>query len=184
MIDKNKIIKKVEPFEEEATSFLETLNVEIDSQEMFENFEALAKDAHENIKKLEEERKKITQPLTDAHKAVMALFKPPIEGYTKFKNLAKSKLMAYMRKCEAERTKALEKQEYKKTELLAQPPKPTAIRTQSYWTWKITDFDKIPRDYLTLDTSKMKITIREANAPEKLNIPGIEIFEEQSAVMR
>lgn len=73
-------------------------------------------------KELDAERKKITNPLDEAKKAVMALFKPPIELLTRAENHVKGLILEYDQKKEREaeeerqRLEKIAEQERKKKE--------------------------------------------------------------------
>lgn len=185
MFDEQKIQKFIEPIKHDSEAFVDVLNdVKIDCEETCEIFDEIAGEAHKQEKKLELERTKITKPLLEAKRAVDALFKPALTACKEAKASAKGKIAAWRFECERARVAALQTGEYKKAELIPlEPSKKTAVTMRKVWAWKIINFDLIPREFLMLDVSNMKIAIQNAAAPENLNIPGIEIYQDETPVM-
>lgn len=51
------------------------------------------------------------------------------------------------------------------------------------WRWKIVDFNKIPKEYLVLDESKLNALAR-GYSKQQVNVDGIEFYQESRALVR
>ena len=67
----------------------------ISNQTDYENASVILKDVKSRYKELDEQRKKITKPLDDAKKAVMELFRTPLELLDKAENKIKGLMVSY-----------------------------------------------------------------------------------------
>ena len=180
-------VEYVKPFEKDGKELLLSLDsFEIEDEDGETVIAEIAKEAHEKVKDLEHRRQEITKPLLEAKRSVDDLFRPAIDAYTTIKNQAKNMVAAWARKIEAEKVKALESGKFKKAAMLPVTERQKTVTMRPVWTWRLEEpggIDKVPREYLTLDTSKIHIMLREAKNPETLNVPGIIFYQEQRPVM-
>lgn len=89
---------------EEASGVLEVSNeIVIDSQSMYELASEELGNIKKRIKELEDRRKAITSPLTDAHKSVMDLFRPPLDLLGKAKTSLSQGMITYVNDQEKKR---------------------------------------------------------------------------------
>lgn len=72
-----------------------------------------------------------------------------------------------------EESKAIEVEEVKAKPVIA---KTAGLGIRRTWKWRITDLNKIPRGFLTIDETLINRAVREQK--EKTNIPGIEVYED------
>ncbi|MDH5511483.1 MAG: hypothetical protein OEZ32_14175 [Nitrospinota bacterium] len=57
----------------------------------------------------------------------------------------------------------------------AMPPKVAGVSTRMLWTWKITDQDKIPREYLLVNESMLTALAKSGKGAVK--VPGVEFYQ-------
>ncbi|MDH5477807.1 MAG: hypothetical protein OEY50_05720, partial [Nitrospinota bacterium] len=58
------------------------------------------------------------------------------------------------------------------------PPKVAGVSTRKIWTWKITDPDLIPRDYLLVNESMLTAVAKSGKGAVK--VPGVEFYQVES----
>ena len=58
----------------------------------------------------------------------------------------------------------------------------TTVSIVRRWKWKITDSDRVPKEYLTLDEKKINAVVR--SQKENTDIPGIEVYQEETTSVR
>lgn len=91
-IDEVEEIKKYENLVE----IVSKARIKINSQADYERAATLLKEIKSSLKKLEEERKRITKPLDDAKKSVLELFRKPAETLESLEKEIKSTMVAYI----------------------------------------------------------------------------------------
>lgn len=187
---------------------IETANTcEVWDHDSYNQAADLAKFISEAVKTIESERKRITQPLNESLKATNKLFanlSSPLEAALA---VTKGKILKY--KLEEDR-RAREELERKKAEALAaeaeairnnepvplevvanldaMAPVPTtaarggfgSVSTQKRWTFRVTDKLAVPPVYLLVDEKRVNQAIRDGMR----EIPGLEIYQEEIAVVR
>lgn len=152
------------------------------------------------LKELEKQRKTITDPLEQAKKATMALFKPTKEQFEATERLLANGILEY-------RKKKAEEEEAKQAELEAQlesgdidfdealdqtVAEPQLEKTAST-KWgnatvrtikdiKVIDLTKIPEEYFELNMSRLRQDAlgNKAQGIEPKEIPGIEVYDRES----
>lgn len=140
-------------------------------------------------KKLESKRLEITKPLNDSLRRINTMFKqwslPLIEAEAYLRNEMIRYNAEVRRKIEEENKKLLKaaKKVGIETEGIKIEAKPDIVRTgqgsvssRKFWTFKVKNLLKVPREYLKLDEVKVRTAIREGVR----KIDGLEIYEEET----
>lgn len=159
-------------------------------------------------KQLEEKRTFFVKPLNEQVKKINAMFKEYAAPLENADRILRGKVLRYQAEVrrkqqeEEERLRALAEKEQKRLEkqaekkgLPAPPPlvlpatkaAPKTIQTglgtattKTVWDFVIEDEAKIPREYLTVDTKKIRAVVK-AGVRE---IPGVRIFESDQLAVR
>jgi len=138
------------------------------------------------IKTIDEERKKITQPLNQSLKAANGMFKKLSEPFDTADAIIRDKIIKFhceqeekARKEQERREKiqnAHEKMGHKTYELEEVKPEVSETTTiVKRWTFEILNLKDVPRDYLILDNAKVREAIRNGIR----EIPGLRIYQEE-----
>jgi hypothetical protein len=159
---------------DEANELLQVLEtVEVQGPEQADQLGGLLKEVHREIKDLDTLRKEVGKPAREAQKDINDFFKPAIQAYTQAKDLVKEKLEAYARRVQEENQSALEQTAQGDTAALARivPEAPAAgTSTRKELRIEVVNIDRIPREYLCVDYSALKILAKNGGeAP-----PGVE----------
>lgn len=135
----------------------------------------------DHVKRIEAELKMVAEPLI---KADVIIRGKVVDYRIKIKEEAKKKEEELQRKAEKERQKQVEKAEAKGEAPPPPAPMPTVevpkttegITMVKTWTYEIQDINKVPREYLILDTAAVmkavRLGIRE--------IPGLRIYQKET----
>lgn len=142
---------------------------------------ALLTSAHARWKELDALRKKVAKPAFDAQKTINDHFRPALTAWKKAKSEAQRVLAEAVERREAANQARVESAAVGNAAALAQieevaPPSGVSYREEV--DIKIIDFDAIPREYLTVDWSHLKILVKEGKpAP-----PGVEFRRKAKVV--
>lgn len=143
---------------------------------------ALLREVHDDHKRLDTMRKEAGKPAREAIKDINQFFKPVLDALSTAKGTLKGKLDEHQRAAQEARRVVLEQVAAGDAGALAQvaPSAPVAgVQYRSELDIQITDFDKIPREYLTVDWSKLKLRAREGKpAPA-----GVSFVVQQKAMV-
>lgn len=148
-----------------ATEFLVQVKTEIDLLE--EERQSYTKPINESLKKLNSRFKELTEPLKNAEKTV------------------KEAILSY--RAEREKQRMIEQAKLQKkngnSNLALVDSLPNIIESKSgetkiskRWTFEIVDEKKVPKEYLTVDTDKVKDAINQGVR----EIAGIKIYQKES----
>lgn len=171
----------------------------IDSNDMYEMAGNELKEIKARAKRVEDQRKIMTQPLDTTKKAIMDFFRAPLEMLTNAENTLKRGMLTYKqeidRKEAAERARIIAEAERQAAEAKAKNPdkpappvilppstvKPVAkvsgISTRKVWKAEIQDEALVPDEYWVIDTQKIDAVARSTKGG--LQIPGVRIYEEE-----
>ncbi len=179
----NKIDKAVKTVNK-LVSKIETV-VEITSDEGVSIATEYLVQVKNRLKEHEEERTSYTQPINESLRRINARFKEITEPLKAAETKLKSAILDYRAKIEEKRLEA-EKELQNTTgsnELVVESTLPDTVesksgesRTVRRWTFNIEDFKKVPREYLTVDETKVDNAIKEG----KREIKGLKIYQEES----
>ena len=154
------------------------------------------------IDKVEDRRKFFVKPLNNHIKSINEEFKKITEPLTETLNILKGKMLIY---CQGVREKE-EKDIKERTEIVNgllgdETPIPEPIKTQvrsslgmahtkKVWTWEITDETKIPREFLMIDEKKINAIVRtntkiiKGQSINATVIQGIRVFQKDEIAIR
>ena len=132
-------------------------------------------------KALEAEHKKICEPSKRAAKetkaAADALFRDALDDLRTAEQVLRRQIAAYHDQLQVERNRALREAASTGTVVAPAPVVEIAgVTTRTYWHWRVTDPDTVPREYLTIDDAKIGAIVRRDK--DKTSIPGIEAYSE------
>jgi hypothetical protein len=135
---------------------------------------SLLSETHERHKALEKQRKEVVGPAVAAQREINDLFRVATKGWNDAKDLVKLKLTHLAARRQEEQRKLLEQAAQGDGAALAKmepkPPAPAGVAYRPEVEIKIVDENAIPREYLCIDWSALKIAAREGKpAP-----PGVE----------
>ena len=145
------------------------------------------------LKKIEEKRISYTKPLNQSLREINADFKiikQPLEKAKGEVNMLilewRAKEQEKVEKEEARRRKIQEAHEKKghevKAPVVMEKPKKTIghVTSRKVTKWKVVDFSKVPDRYKMIDSVQLNGAARD----EKPEVPGVEFYEEEIAVVR
>lgn len=147
-------------------------------------------EAKGHFKRLDDKRKTITQPLSDALKATRALFKPALDFYSECEATLKGKMGEAHQRAQAEQRAALTRASEAAAggdsgavdaalavmDAAAEFPETDGVQYRSSWKFEITDEALIPREYLTPNLKLISGAVTHRKGAT--SIPGIRVFED------
>jgi hypothetical protein len=149
------------------------------------------------IKVLDTERKEMTKPLDDSKKRIMAWFNEPIETLQGIQAGLKQAMLAYQKAVQAKqlaKEQAIREQLAKEQEVevedvqlpVSAPKNPIGAFTNSTirktWECEVIDETQVPREFLMVDTAKLKKYATAMKADAK--VAGVRFFEKEGIVSR
>jgi len=138
--------------------------------------------AHERWKELEALRKSVAKPAYDAQKTINDHFRPALQAWLQAKNETKRVMQEYRQVQEAANQARIEAAAAGNAAALAQvqPVAPPAgVSYQEDIDIQVINFDLIPREWLAVDWSKLKIAARTGQAPP----PGVTFTRKPKVVV-
>lgn len=135
----------------------------------------LLSEIHRTHQVLDRKRKEVTKPALEAKKTLDTLFKPALSVWSQAKAVLRGKLEEYHDRAEAERREAIAKASKGEGIVPAPPALPT---TREEWVVIVENIDQIPREFLTVDWSALKLLAKKG----KTAPPGVR-FERKSRVI-
>jgi hypothetical protein len=144
---------------------------------------------------VEARRKKVTDPLNAALKEFRSWYKPTLDLLEEGERLLKKKIGDYALRKEQEREEQMRQiaaasaqGDFDSAHTLSQNISDSAshagISVQRKWDYRVVDMSQVPRAFLCLDHSAMKIHIKSAGKDKPAGIPGIEFFETSGVIAR
>lgn len=194
MTDNNFV--SIEPIKEDVRNFLyENQEIEITDADAYAKAGDIIKAVNNRIKAVEAKRLEYTRPLDESKRRIMADFQSitdPLEALVKE---LKQKMLAWYRveqaRADAEQKKieeeAMAKAKAENVSEVTVPVVNTAMKTQrgtfatitvkKVWRWKVTDPDKVPDDFYSIDEDKIDAAVKLGSR----YIAGVEIYQEEQA---
>ena len=188
----------LQPLQLQTDSLLHTAEkIEVKTREDYNRAAEIIKHLKFMINTIEDQRKTYTAPLDEAKRAIMAdckkliepceaMIKKFISSMLTFQTIEQFRLNAEQKKIDA----AAMAQAKKTNTLEVTVPIVNDIKTiksagatttvKKVWTFKLDSLNDVPREYLILDTARVREAIREG----KREIPGISIFQVDSLSIR
>lgn len=184
-----------------ANDFL--LTIKEMRKQVKETFDPIIEKAHKTHKEAVAQKKKYENPLIDAEKIIklqIASYMAELERIRREAEEKARKEEEERKKLEEEKLKAvleaknsgnIEEAERILNEEIPEPkpfisppppPKLEGTGIRKIWKWRVTDKNLIPREYLTVDSTKIGSLVRSTQG--QIRIPGIEIYSEDSVTAR
>jgi hypothetical protein len=138
---------------------------------------AVLSDVQARIRTLESKRDEIVYPLKEVIKRVNALFKPALDTYQQSKDFLKGLIRAEVDARLAQQRAALALPVPDVRAALAVAPVQAA--TRQVWQFEVTDIEKVPRRFMTIDGVAIKNALKNGET-----IDGIKGWTETSVIAR
>lgn len=138
--------------------------------------------AHERWKHLEEMRKTVAQPAYQAQKTINDHFRPALQAWLQAKNETKRVMQEHRQVQEAANQARIEAAAAGNAAALAQVQPvvpPAGVSYQEDIDIQVTNFDLVPREWLSVDWGKLKIAARQGQAPP----PGVTFTRKPKVVV-
>lgn len=181
--------------QEEAKEILEAFqDFDIEDDEDYEVVSDGLKEVKKIAKEIEARRKKVTGPLNAALAEFRSWYKPAVDLLANTESVLKQRLAAYVRKKEEQSRLAMEAAAaaagegnfdaaHEASKGIVAAPSTKGVTHTRYWDYELEDLDQVPRRYLALDHSAVKIHIKNAGKDEPEEIPGIRfVLKDRTAV--
>lgn len=164
---------------EQALARMQAFQITNDAEQEFAA--QLLREIKENHKSLDQQRKKILDPMKEATKQTNELFKPAMETLEQEERILKEKIAAYMLSKEAanavvyQMAAAAATPEQAQQAIAAYAPvaPPTGVSVRYVWRFEVTDPDLVPREYCSPDAKKIGVV-----DPTATQVPGVRFFQE------
>lgn len=153
------------------------------------------KEVKTNFKQIKSEQELATKPMNAALKQVRSWFKPALDVLTRTEVLLKMKVSNYHLLVEERSRKAMEEAATASAEgnfdaahdaakNIVAAPQSKGVSVSRYYDYEIEDMSKVPRRYLAVDHSAVKIHIKKAGKSQPEDIPGIKFVEKSRTAVR
>lgn len=176
--------KQVSPLIERAGSY------ELKTTDDVEKASEFLKELHEVEKNIENKRLEFTKPLNQSLRAINKTFKTMVKPVSDAKSMVKRKIGVWHRaeqeriaREEARRRKIQEAHEKQghdvNAPVIMERPDTTIGNSmvKKVWTFKVTDETKIPREFLMVDTAKLRKYMYQMK--EEAKVPGVEFYQDE-----
>lgn len=130
-------------------------------------------------KKMEETRKEMTKPILESKRNIDAKFKKEMLPLLSLSKILKDKLLEYQQKREKFVATAKKYSMSIPGESKVKTEDATMVARKT-WKYKITDMDKVPREYMQVCDQAVKQMIKDG----KRDISGLEIYQETNISTR
>jgi len=160
----------------------------IDSQEAYTKAEKVLKSVTSHSNKLDKQRLDFCRPITDFTKKAKQVSDAAREAIELKKSELKRKMAAFVRQAQREAEKKIEEEAkaaaanpFAAMISEANADKPAKLQTSGsrvaeVWAWELVDETKIPREFLTIDTTKINAAVRENKGATQID--GIRVYSE------
>jgi len=166
----------VGPAKDEADAIYKALDekIQIHDQNTLDIAGRLLIEIKGKHKELETKRTSVTKPMLDAKRQIDQWFKPAKDALAACEALLKEKVKTYTEAAEQAKAEALAAGDVAAATAMVAPEMPEGLQSRGSWDFLLEDLDAVPREYLALDASKVRIELREKG--EALQIPGIKVY--------
>lgn len=186
----------IEEKQEEAAEIIEAFkNFEIEDDDDYEVVGEGLKEIKKISKDLETRRKTITQPINVALREFNSWFKPAQEVLQNTERVLKKRLAEYVRKREEQSRLAMEAAAqagqkgdfdaaHEAAKGIVERPELKGITHTRWYDYEIEDLDQVPRRFLSLDHSAVKIYIKNSGKEEPAPVPGLRFVAKDRTIAR
>jgi hypothetical protein len=166
-----------------ADNMVEALGrIQITNQDLLDSASHILTEVRSQLDTLENERTAITKPMNEAKRKVDALFKPAKTALEECQRLLKGKIAGYFTAEEKRKADALKSGDHQTAIEVATPTTPEGVSVKSTpIQYRVIDFDQIPREFLCLDHSAVKILIKEKG--DGAAVPGVEFYRDKQVAV-
>jgi len=179
---------KFSEYQEYLTNIQE---LQIGDEEEYTFAVELRREVREIQSNIESQMKEATDPLTSVINTIRSWFKPARDVLSEADSILKSKIETFVieQKQKKERAIAITAAaarmgDHDAAHLAAKDivevPKADGTQNRFSWDFAIEDLDKVPREWLCLDQSKVKIYIKQFGKEMPKSVPGLRFFERVS----
>lgn len=166
----------------------ELRGIQVEDEEDYVFASEVLKQVKTYYKEIEVRRKKVTEPLNAALKEFQSWYRPAQKVLEEGEALLKQKLGDYRVRKEAEKeaqmraiAEASAKGDFDAAHAAAQDlvitTEVSGVSFTPKWEYQLVDFDEVPREFLCLDHSALRLHIKNANADDPKPIPGIKFVK-------
>lgn len=153
------------------------------------------KEVKTNYKKIKAEQELATKPMNSALRQVRSWFKPALVVLESTERLLKGKVAAYHLRLEEQSRRAMEEAAaasaagdfdgaHEASKGIVAAPQSKGVSITRHWDYVVEDPDQVPRQFLTVDHSAVKIHIKGAGKEMPDPIPGIRFEEKTRTAVR
>jgi hypothetical protein len=131
-------------------------------------------------KRLDEEEKKITDPLKVSMKAAKDWFGKPKKVYEQLEVILKNLVVGYQAELQAVKRQAIAEISQGSPDarhtlaVIADSPQPVGIQTREIWDFEIVDRTKVPGQFWVIDEAAIR-----QYAGKNVDVPGVRFFKKQ-----
>lgn len=202
MSDETKVVAPEKEKQELATKKVEYVAIlsefrklAIEDDEDFKDASKYLREVKSIAKDIDKRRKKITDPLNTALKEFRSWYKPVLDTLEVCEKVLKEKIGAYSLKKEQAREEAMRQiaaasqvgdfaAAHEASQSLEDMPTADGISVSPKWTWTVEDFEQIPREFLCLDQSAIKLHVKACSPNNPTAIPGLKFIPDTSVIAR
>lgn len=176
---------------EHADMLSHVRNLRIETESDREFAAGLLREVKDHYKEYEARRKSVVQPLNSVVRTVNSWFKPVTSTFKEAETIIKDKLSTYVQQqlehqrqlreaaAEAETTEEAEAI-FEKIKEQPAPELPSGIRSTKKWQFDVEDEDKVPREFLCVDSVAIAVYVKEAKEKGAIpSIPGIRFYQKE-----
>ena len=180
---------------EEAKEVLEGLkDFTIEDTEDLELATDVLKDVKRNLKEITAQKESATKPINQALLQIRSWFKPALDVLEATERMLKSRIEDYHKRVEEQSRRAMAETAaasqagdfdgaHEAAKGIVTVPKIDGVSLSYTWDYEIVDLSQVPRDYLALDHSKVRIYLR-GKKEEPAPIPGLKFFQKGRTTVR
>lgn len=156
--------------------------IEIKNQGMLDKVGELLTDVKKRYKVLETQRTDATKPLNKSLKVINGWYKPATSRLKECEELLKTKMNDYSQRLFDAKQQALQEGDHETAITTAPAELPSNMSQRTVLDYKIVEFNAVPREYLSVDHSAVKIALERDG--RDLDIPGIEVYDKPILTVR
>ncbi len=168
---------------------------EIEDEDDYEFLATKLKEIKACNAEIEKRRKEVTQPLNAAIKAFSNWYKPSTDVLDESEVIIKKKLGEYtLKRRLADEARAKEiaaaaregdfDKAHKASQALVGEVRVQGVAVRDTWQYDLENLDEVPREFLTLDHSAVKLYIKAAGKDDPKPIPGIKFTRGTQVIAR
>jgi predicted DNA-binding protein len=189
--EQQEMLVRAQQYQQELVALQE---FQIEDAEDFSTASEILREVKSIAKEVESRRRKVTDPLNAAIKEFGKWYKPALDTLLTMEGVLKSKISEYterqrvaneaaMRAAAAAARAGNFEAAHEASKGIVEEARAQGITTREVWQYEIEDLSQVPREYLALDHSAVKIYLKQAGAEPK-PIPGLRFFKQVNVIAR